>query len=487
MLLRELLCDVDYAVEQGTDLIEINQLCNHTRSIKEGSVFVCIRGANCDGHNLIRVAVELGAIAVVVEEDVVVDAGITVIRVADTRYVLARMAAVYYGYPARSLVTIGITGTKGKTSVTYMVGQILEDAGYKVGIIGTIEIVIGDRVIPAKNTTPESIEIQKYLSEMVKEGCQYVVMEVSSQGLMLHRTVGMMYDIAAFTNLGDDHIGGNEHPDFQSYMECKSRLFRQCKIGIGNFDDAYYENVFEYATCEKITVGVEKLADYKANNIELLQEMGVIGVSYEIEGEEKIQVPMLGRYSVYNSLVAFAICRQLGVSLGIIKNTLSEVKVPGRNEMIVVRKGVVWMIDYAHNAMSLESLLLTIRGYQPKRIVCIFGCGGNRSKVRRYEMGEVAGNLADFTILTSDNPRYEEPQKIIDDIRVGMKKTTGDYIEIVDRREAIRYAISNGKEGDFVVLAGKGHETYQEIRGVKYPMDDRVLIEDEKRLLCLQT
>lgn len=480
MKLTKLLERLEYKVVRGSDQIEVTELINDSRKVSEGSVFVCISGAVSDGHSYVAEVAEKGAAAVVVEKDVEAPEGLTVIRVEDTRYALALMSASYFDYPAEKLKVIGITGTKGKTTTTYMVKSILEEVGHKVGLIGTIEALIGDRAIPASNTTPESYTIQNYFAQMVEAGCDSVVMEVSSQGLMLHRTAGIPFEIGIFTNLGEDHIGPNEHKDFEDYKRCKGLLFRQCRIGIGNVDDQWFADVFRGATCRVETFGFSEKADLRAVDVEHISRPGYLGVKYHVTGlmDFDVEIDIPGEFSVYNSLTAIAVCRHFNVPVEKIQKALKVAKVKGRIEMVKVSDEFTLMIDYAHNAMSLESLLRTLRDYEPGRIVTVFGCGGNRSRTRRYEMGEVSGKLSDFTIITSDNPRFEEPQAIIDDIITGIKKTDGKYIDICDRKEAIRYAIRHGQPGDVIILAGKGHETYQEIRGVKYDMDDRVLIRE---------
>lgn len=480
MKLTQLLERLEYEVVQGSGDVEVTALDNDSRKVGEGSVFVCISGAVSDGHSYIEEVAGKGAAAVVVEKEVEAPDNVTVIRVADTRYALALMSAAYFGYPAEKLKVIGITGTKGKTTTTYMVKSILEGVGHKVGLIGTIEAVIGDKTIPANNTTPESYTIQKYFAEMVEAGCDSVVMEVSSQGLMLHRTAGIPFEIGIFTNLGEDHIGPNEHKDFDDYKRCKGLLFKQCKIGIANVDDKWFEDVFAGATCKTETFGLSEKAMLRAVDIQHISKPGYLGVKYHVTGlmDFDVEIDIPGEFSVYNSLTAIAVCRHFGVPVENIQAALKVAKVRGRIEMVKVSDEFTLMIDYAHNAMALESLLNTLRDYNPGRIVSVFGCGGNRSKTRRYEMGEVSGRLADFTIITSDNPRFEEPQDIINDIITGIKKTDGKYIDICDRKEAIKYAIANGQAGDVIVVAGKGHETYQEIKGVKYDMDDRVLIQE---------
>ncbi len=480
MRLTQLLEHLEYEVVKGNHEIEVTELINDSRKVTPGCVFVCISGAVSDGHEYAGEVGAKGAKALIAEKEVEALEDVTVIRVKDTRYALALMSAAYFGYPADKLKIIGITGTKGKTTTTYMVKSILEGVGHKVGLIGTIEAIIGDKSIPANNTTPESYTIHQYFAEMVKAGCDSVVMEVSSQGLMLHRTAGIPFEIGIFTNLGEDHIGPNEHKDFDDYKRCKGILFTQCRLGIANIDDPWYQDVFRNATCQVETFGMSKEADLRATDIEHITRPGYLGVRYHVNGlmDFDVEIDIPGDFSVYNSLTAIAVCRHFNVPVENIKNALKVAKVRGRIEMVKVSDEFTMMIDYAHNAMSLESLLHTLRDYHPERIVTIFGCGGNRSRTRRYEMGEVSGRMSDLTIITSDNPRFEQPQVIIDDIITGMKKTDGEYISICDRKEAIRYAIEHGRAGDVIILAGKGHETYQEIKGVKYDMDDRNLIKE---------
>jgi UDP-N-acetylmuramoyl-L-alanyl-D-glutamate--2,6-diaminopimelate ligase len=405
---------------------------------------------------------------------------------------MAFISAAHFGNPADKLKVIGITGTKGKTTTTYLVKSILENAGHKVGLVGTIETIIGEEHIPALNTTPESYILQETFAKMVDVGLDTVVMEVSSQALMQHRTQGFVFDYGIFTNLEPDHIGPNEHASFEEYMACKGLLFKQWQVGIVNGDDSHWEQVTEGHTCSLETFGFGEKCFLQAADVELVHKPGELGVEFAVKcddscaetagiGEDsgfRVEVPTPGRFSVYNALTAIAICRHFNVEEENIKKALLTAKVKGRIEMVKVSDEFTLLIDYAHNAMALESLLTTLKEYHPNRLVCLFGCGGNRSRQRRFEMGEVSGKLADLTIITSDNPRFEEPQAIIDDIKTGISKTGGVYVEISDRKEAIAYAIANGKPGDIIVLAGKGHEDYQEIKGVKYPMDERVLIQE---------
>ena len=475
---RELLKDLKYEVVSGSIDVNVSELVYNTRKVKKECMFVCIKGATFDSHDVAGEAAKNGAVVIVAERPVDVPAGTTVVLVEDTRYALALISAAYFQYPAKKLKVIGITGTKGKTTTTFMIRSILEHAGIPTGLIGTIEVIIGDRHIPAHNTTPESYEVQEYFAQMVEAGCKVVVMEVSSQGLKLHRTAGIQFDIGIFTNLAPDHIGENEHASFEEYMECKSRLFRQCDLGLVNVDDAHCDDILQGHTCKVETYGFSEKADLRASDLKLVNRPGFLGVDYHVSGlmDFDVEIDMPGRFSVYNSLVAIAVCRHFDIPKEDMLAALEMVQTKGRIEKVKVSDDFTLMIDYAHNAMSLERLLTTLKEYNPKRLVCLFGCGGNRSKLRRYEMGEVSGNLADLTVITSDNPRFEEPQAIIDDIKIGIGKTSGKYVEIIDRKEAIRYVIEHGQPGDVIVLAGKGHEDYQEICGVKHPMDERVLI-----------
>lgn len=480
MKLSQLLERMEYEIVQGSADTEISTLVYDSRKVEKDSAFVCISGSVRDAHEFIPDVVKAGAAVVVVEKDVKVDEHVTVVKVENTRLSLACMSAAYFGHPAEKLKTIGITGTKGKTTTTYMIKSILEASGIKTGLIGTIEIIIGDKHISAKNTTPESYAVQEYFHEMVEAGMQAVVMEVSSQGLMLHRVSGFTFDFGVFTNLEPDHIGENEHKDFADYMHCKSLLFQQCRQGILNADSEHLEGILKGHTCKVETFGYSEKADLRASNMKLVHKPGVLGVDYHISGllDMDVDINVPGRFSVYNSLTAIAICRHFGVEEEKMKEALRHVSVKGRIEIVPVSKRYTVMIDYAHNAMALESLLTTLKEYQPKRLVCLFGCGGNRAKSRRYEMGEVSSKLADLTVVTSDNPRFEEPMDIISDILIGVKKADGAYVTIPDRKEAIAYCLENAKDGDVIILAGKGHEDYQEIKGEKHHMDERELIAD---------
>lgn len=481
MKLNKICERIEYELLQGQPDTEVKDIIYDSRKITEGTMFVCMVGAVTDGHKYIPDAVSKGASVIVVErceEAEQIPEEITVIKVPSARRALALMSAAYFGYPAEKLTTIGLTGTKGKTTTTYIINDVLRQAGKKAGLIGTIAVVIGEESIPAKNTTPESYEIHKYMAQMAEAGCEYVVMEVSSQGFKLDRTAGIMFDYGVFTNLSPDHIGPAEHADFEEYLQCKSMLFRQCRTGIVNIDDEHTQEVLAGHTCDVVTFSAKQPADLTASDIKFLNEDGVLGMSFKAEGlmncDAVIHIP--GYFSVYNALTTMAVCQLLGVEQEAILAGLADVQVKGRVEMIPVSKDFTVIIDYAHNAVSTRSVLETLRQYNPPRLVALFGCGGNRSKVRRYDIGEVAGELADLCIITSDNPRFEKVADINNDIKVGLAKSNGSYIEIEDRKEALEYAITHAQKGDMIITLGKGHEDYLEIEGKKYHFSEHEVI-----------
>lgn len=490
MKLTNLLQPIKYSIRQGNDELEIEKVTHNSREVEKNTLFVCIKGAVTDGAFYVREAVEKGAVAILSDREIEVPKEITLILVENVRKTLAKVAAVFYGEPSKEMFMIGITGTKGKTTTAYMIYHILKNAGYKVGLIGTIEVRIGEKSIPSKNTSPESTDIQCFLREMALAGCDVAVMEVSSQGLKLHRTDEVQFDIGVFTNLGKDHISKFEHKDFEEYKNCKAKLFTQSKVGIANMESSYWEEMFRYSNCEVETVGFSPKADYCATDEKVIKRDGKLGIQYCLTGKicGKISLSMAGRFNIYNSLCAIAVCKRVGVSFDIMRESLEDIQVRGRVEQICTNKGTVILIDYAHNAMSLQSILEMVHSYHPRHIICIFGCGGNRAKGRRYEMGKVSGALADFTIITSDNPRYENPLQIMREIREGVEAGNGSYLEICDRMEAVRYGIKRAGRDDIIVLAGKGHEEYQEIEGIKYHMTDREMvceiIDEEKKNVC---
>jgi len=478
MKLRKICEEIEYTLLQGSLETEVRDIIYDSRKIAPETMFVCMVGAVTDGHKYIPDAVEKGASVIVLEKEeeaAQIPENITVLKVESARLALALMSAALFDHPARKLVTIGLTGTKGKTTTTYMIKKVLEMAGKKVGLIGTIGAMIGEEHLPSKNTTPESYELHRMFAAMVEAGCEYVVMEVSSQGLKLDRTAGILFDYGIFTNLSPDHIGPAEHASFEEYMECKSLLFRQCRIGIVNADDEHVDGILKGHTCEVKTFSAEREADLMASDIGFINEDGKLGMHFNVTGcmdcQAKVHIP--GRFSVYNSMVTMLVCHLAGISDEAILEGLSKVQVKGRVEMLPVSKDYTLIIDYAHNEVSTRSVLTTLMEYHPKRLICVYGGGGNRSKIRRYDMGEVTGEMADLCVLTCDNPRDEEIRDINNDIKVGLARSNGKYIEIDDRKEAIAYCMKNAKPGDMIVLLGKGHEDYQEIKGVKYHFDER--------------
>ena len=478
MHLNALLERIEYTALGNVD-IPVDDIVYDSRKVRPGVVFVCLEGASFDGHAYAAEAVKAGAAAVVAQHPV--DVGDTpVILVQDTRAALAQMSAAYFGYPAEKLPVIGITGTKGKTTSAYMICSILEAAGIKTGMIGTVGIRIGKETRPTDNTTPESYVIQQALREMADAGCGAAVMEVSSIGLRGHRADAIPFTIGLFTNFSEDHIGGAEHKDMEEYLNCKKMLFQKCRLGVINRDDPMWSRIQEGKTCEVSYFGFSKEAQLRASSEELVSRPGFLGVRFHGEGavEFDAEVPIPGKFSVYNALGAAEVCHLMKISPENIVKGLGAVKVKGRVEPVPVPGKYTLLIDYAHNAVSMESILTTLREYHPHRLICMFGAGGNRSRTRRFEMGEVSGRLADLSVLTADNSRFEDVMDIIEDIKVGIGKTEGKYVVIPDRKEAIKYCMEHAEDGDIVVLAGKGHEDYQEIRGVKYHLDEREVVAD---------
>lgn len=481
MKLSQICEKVEYTLLQGDSEVEIADIIYDSRKVKDHTVFICTIGVRLDGHDFIEEAIQKGATAFVIEKDIDttnIPQNITILRVDSARKAMAYMSAAFFGYPAKELVTIGITGTKGKTTTTYMIKGVLEAAGKKAGLIGTIGSMIGEEKIASKNTTPESYELHKMFRQMVEQGCEFVVMEVSSQGIKMDRTTGILFDYAVFTNLSPDHIGPGEHESFEEYLECKSRLFQQSKCGIVNADDIHVEEILKNHTCEVKRYSCDKDCDLKAYDIGYLQEDGKLGMHFKTKGifEDEIKVHIPGKFSVYNSLVCVMVSALAKIPKEKIKQGLHDVTVKGRVEMVPISKDFWIIIDYAHNEVSTRSVLATLKEYKPNRLICVYGGGGNRSKLRRYDMGEVTGEMADLSVLTADNPRDEEIASINEDIKVGLAKHNGTYIEIEDRAKAISYCIEHVKKGDMIVLLGKGHEDYQEIKGVKYHFDERQAI-----------
>jgi len=476
--ISELFRKITHFILQGDESVAVTGICDDSRECTNGNLFICVLGEKSDGHDYISAAIKAGAAAIVVDDlsktVYVTDRDIPIVLVDDTRRIISHIAAAWFGYPAKKLLTIGITGTKGKTTTAYMTKAILERDGMKTGMIGTVELFDGNTSQSNINTTPSAIEVQRWLARMADNDCVAAVMEVSSQAMKHYRCEAINFDICAFTNLKPDHIGRGEHKDFSEYRACKSRLFRKCITGIFNMDDAQTKYVLKGHTCRITGYSVRNAADYMAADIKKFRHKGM-GMEFKFN-DVPMSIAVPGIFNVYNALCAAAIATECGIETEKIKKALADVVIRGRCENVPVSEDFQVILDYAHNAMSLRVLLHTIREYEPGRIVCLFGCGGNRSKLRRFEMGEVSGRFADYTIITSDNPRDEEPLNIIDDILEGIRKTEGKYTVIADRRDAIKFAIQNAKKGDIIIIAGKGHETYQEIHGKRYYMDDRELI-----------
>ncbi len=479
MKLEKLLTRINYTVVSGSTEIDITDVIYDSRKVIKGCAFVCLVGSAVDGHKFAEDAVKKGAAAVIVSRDDISVSGVTVIKTEDTRKTLAFMSAEYFGNPADTLTTIGITGTKGKTTTAAMIQAILEKGGIKTGTIGTLGIVIGDKIIKTDNTTPESYEIQKALRQMIDEGCKCCVMEASSLGIKWHRTDGFIFDYGIFTNFSHDHIGGVEHPTMEDYLACKAKLFRQCTTGIINIDDPTAEKMVENHTCSIETFGCDPKAELKASGATLISKPGYLGVHFDVSGtvDMAVDVAIPGMFTVHNALAAIAVCRHFNIPQQAIYDGLNEVKVKGRVEAVNVPGNYTLLIDYAHNAVSMENVLTTLREYHPNRLVTLFGAGGNRPRDRRFEMGEISGRLSDLSVITEDNSRMEDVNDIIADIKVGMEKTDGKYIAIPDRTDAIRYCIENAQDGDIIVLAGKGHEDYQDKNGKKTHYDEREVID----------
>ena len=477
MKLSELIQNTNCSVISGNSDIEINNLVYDSRKVMPGDVFVCLKGYNIDAHKFAPMAIEKGAAAIVISDDIPVE-GVTVIKTDDTREALAALSANFFGHPAKELISIALTGTKGKTTTTCMIQSILSQAGIKTGTIGTLGIVIGNNIYKTNNTTPESFEIQQYLRQMVDEGCKAFVIEASSLGLKWHRTDCIEFDYGVFTNFSHDHIGDSEHATLEEYLECKKLLFKQTKLGIINRDCDVYETVVNDALCPMETFGFSNDCDVCASNGELTRKPGFLGVSFDVSGYDnyRADVGIPGKFNIYNALAAISVCRHCGADREAIQRGLANVKVKGRVEPVNVSDRFTLLIDYAHNALSMENVLTTLRKYNPNRLITMFGAGGNRPKVRRYEMGETSGRLSDLSVVTEDNSRFEDVMDIIEDIKTGLAKTDGKYVVVPNRKDAIRWCIKNAQDGDIIVLAGKGHEDYQEIKGVKYHMDERELI-----------
>lgn len=460
---------------------EITAVAYDSRKVEKDSLFVCLRGFKTDGHTYIGKAIEMGAAVIVVEEmpEGLESGNVFFVQVPDTREALAYLSAAWFDYPARRMKIIGLTGTKGKTTTAHMIKKIMEEAGHKTGMIGTIGAYIGEEKIPTKNTTPESYELHSLFAQMLEQGCNYVVIEVSSQGLKQKRTAGILFDYGVFLNISPDHIGAGEHENFEEYLECKKLLFLQTRNAVVNKDADYWQEFAEIAT-KVTTFSIAAEADYRAVDIQNLWEPGILGSAFRLEGEEEpIHLNMPGDFNVQNAMAAICIARGEGVSIPMISQALRKVTVKGRTQLIQdTAHFSTFIIDYAHNALSMESLLKMLKSYHPGRLICLFGGGGNKPKQRRFDMGEMAGKYADLSIITMDNPRDEEMESINADIIKGLQVYGSEYKIILDRKEAIHHLIDSCGKEDIVALIGKGHEEYQEVRGVKYYFSEEKIIQE---------
>lgn len=483
MELKNILAGIEGLKVRGNLDLEIPNLESDSRAVKKGDLFVAIKGFDVDGHEYIQKAIENGAVAILAQEDAkkeilkAIPEEVTLIVAPDTRLALAIAACNFYQDPSKEFKLIGVTGTKGKTTTTYMIKEILEKQGMKVGLVGTIATYIGGKKLEdSDRTTPESLKLQRLFRQMANEGCQAVVMEVSSQSLKLNRVAGCDFDIGVFTNFSEDHISPKEHPDMNDYFQSKLKLFNMCKVGFVNADDLYASRVPKLVPdCKIETYGIDNYCNLLAKDITITNSY----VDFKVkigDKNERVKTCIPGRFSVYNSLAAISVARYLGCDAEKIKEALVEVRVPGRSELVNNKKELTIMIDYAHSPESLENILNAVKSYTRGRVISVFGCGGDRDPGKRPIMGEISGRIADYTIITSDNPRTEDPDKIVAQIEEGIKKTKGKYICIVDRIEAIRHAIEIANKKDIIVLAGKGHEPYQEINKEKYPFDERIIV-----------
>ena len=483
MKLSEILNGISDLKAKGNVDIEISDIACDSRKVKPESLFVAVKGYDVDGHDYIEEAIEKGASAILVENieklrNINLPADVTFVVAKDTRFALAISACNFFKNPSRRFKLIGVTGTKGKTTTTYMIKTLLEAEGKKVGLIGTIENYIGeDSLGESDRTTPESLDLQRIFAQMVEEKVEYVVMEVSSQALKLQRVAGCNFDVGVFTNFSKEHISQKEHSDMEDYFNSKMKLFSMCQMGFVNIDDFRGARVKREAKCQIKTYGIDNACNLLAKDITITNSY----VDFKVkigDKNERVKVGIPGRFSVYNSLAAISVVSKLGVDAETIKEALLNVRVPGRSELVDNKKGLTIMIDYAHSPESLQSILSAVKSYTRGKVISVFGCGGDRDKTKRPIMGQISTNIADFTIITSDNPRTEDPDTIVNEIEVGAKKAKGKYIKIVNRTEAIKYAINMASKNDIIVLAGKGHETYQEINGVKHHYDEREIIKE---------
>jgi UDP-N-acetylmuramoyl-L-alanyl-D-glutamate--2,6-diaminopimelate ligase len=475
MKLRNIMENTDFNLIKGDADIDVKEIQYDSRKIKEGDVFFCIEGYNLDGHRYIEQAINNGAIAIVCQKNIEIHLDCTVIRTEDTRKALAISAANYYGNPSKGMKIIGITGTNGKTTSAFMIKAILEQQGYKVGLIGTIANYIGDKKIHTERTTPESLELHELFKEMLDSGVHYCVMEVSSHSLSLNRVYGIEFCESIFTNLTQDHL--DFHKTFENYFSAKLKLFKLSKNSVVNIDDKYGEKAYSLITGSKISYGLDLNADSIASDIKMHSRGSKFTLEYK-ENTCEIELNIPGNYNVYNALGAITVCLNQGVDLASIKLGIQKVQVLGRCELVATghNLGFEIILDYAHTPDGLENILKTAREFTKNKLICVFGCGGDRDKAKRAIMGKIGSELSDISVITSDNPRTEEPLEIINDIVQGVKKHNFEIIE--NRREAIKRAIEIASQGDVIVIAGKGHEDYQILKYKTIHFDEREVVSE---------
>lgn len=480
MLLQYLIENLTDAKISGSTNVEINKIEYDSKKIEKDDVFVAIKGYEQDGNDFIDEAINSGCKCVILEHDVDISKyqndTLTIIQVANSRIALAIIAATYYDYPALKLKLIGITGTKGKTTTAYMIRDIINASGKRAGMIGTIYNTYGKVQIEATRTSPESLDLQKLLRDMADADMQYVVMEVSSHALALERVYGLKFVISAFTNLSEEHL--DFHKTMDNYLEAKSKLFLQSDYALINADDIYAPKLMKIITCKTATYGLDNEVNLTANDIRV-NSGNVEFKMYINRMLETVRVNIPGRFTVYNALAAIGVTSLLNCQMDAILLALANVKVPGRSEIVDIHKTFTVMLDYAHTPSSLEAILTAVKKHAKGRIICVFGCGGNRDTIKRPMMGEIAGRIADFTIITTDNPRNEEPLAICKEIEVGIKQTKGLYKIIENRKEAIKFAMRIAWKSDIIVIAGKGHETYQILKNnKKIHFDEREVVKE---------
>ena len=483
--LKDVLNGVSYTVLAGTDDLEINDIKYDSRKVEKNDIYIALKGYTTDGHEYIPEAISRGAKVIIVSKILNIIGDVTVIKVDDSRIALAYMSANYFDNPATKLTIIGVTGTTGKTTTTHMIREILLKSGIKCGLIGSIGIKYNDQIIHTDNTTPESYETHKYFREMLDHGITHVVMEASSQAFKLNRLAGITFDLGILTNVTTDHIGPGEHESQEEYVACKNKLFLNSKEVISNNDSLYLKEVLNGVEVPITTYAIDDEANLKVTDIKLINDSDFFGSEFTTKGliNDTFRTCIPGEFNVYNSLCALLVCLKLGVDISQAKEALLTVKVRGRMEIALVTKKFKVLIDYAHTEDGMKNLVKTLRDYKPKRLVSVFGGGGNRPKERRYNLGEIIGGASDLCIITEDNPRFEEISSINKDIKVGLDKVGAKYIEIPNRAAAIKYACENAIEGDLILLVGKGHEEYQDIKGVKYYFNELDVIDEIKKNL----